>query len=80
MNAAPIAFNVVAQKLEHQCDRLLLLQELAQMALDALPNSTDSDKPKALLTGMVEILSTDSDKMQRLADVLLAQPTVEARE
>ncbi len=42
-----------------QYERLNLLKTLADLAINALPNSTDSDVPLALLTGMAEILTAD---------------------
>lgn len=53
---------------------MMMMQELTRMALDSLPNSTDSDVTSALLNGLQDMLANDcakafelSEAMQRLA-------------
>lgn len=53
----------VANMVNRQFERIVMLQELARMAEESLPNSTDSDVPAALLTGIREILASDASKM-----------------
>ena len=53
----------IADQLNKQFDRMMMLQELTRMTIESLPNSTDSDVPLALLNGMQEILQTDTHKM-----------------
>jgi hypothetical protein len=64
----------IADQLNKQFDRMLMLQELTRMTIESLPNSTDSDVPLALLNGMQEILQTDAHKMYLLLESM-AKPT-----
>jgi hypothetical protein len=63
----------VSNLVHRQFERMRMLQELADMAIDALPNTTDSDSPLALLNGMKEILSVDTHSMWRLFERLESQ-------
>lgn len=63
----------VSKVVLHQFERMLMLQSLVDMAIDALPNTTDSDSPLALLNGAKEILSVDIAAMWRLFERLESQ-------
>ena len=41
-------------------ERMTMLQELTRLAIDNLPNNTDSDVTEALLNGIGAILSADT--------------------
>lgn len=56
----------IAGQIHVQFERLMMLQELTQLTIKNLPNSTDSDVPLALLTGIFEIVSRDAPKMYAL--------------
>lgn len=67
----------VASLVHRQFERMRMLQELADMAINSLPNTTDSDSTMALLNGMKEILGVDTDSMWQLFERLesrAAQP------
>ena len=49
-------------------ERLMMLQELVQLAIDSLPNSTDSDVPIALLSGMQAMLIEDTAAMHLVSE------------
>lgn len=63
----------VSNLVHRQFERMRMLQELADMAINSLPNTTDSDSPLALLNGMKEILSVDTSAMWRLFEKLESQ-------
>ena len=67
----------IADQLNKQFDRMLMLQELTRMTIESLPNSTDSDVPLALLNGMQEILQTDTHKMYLLLGIMVKPPETE---
>lgn len=67
----------IADQVNLQFERLMMLQELTRLAIESLPNSTDSDVPLALLNGMQEMLSTDAGKMHRLFERLESQAASE---
>lgn len=56
----------LSNQVNRQVERLMMLQELTRLAIESLPNNTDSDVPMALLNGMQEMLSTDAGNMHRL--------------
>ena len=56
----------IAQQLNSMFERMRMLQELTRLAIENLPNSTDSDVPVALLTGMQEMLACDASNTYRL--------------
>ena len=58
----------IADQLNKQFERMMMLQELTRMTIESLPHSTDSDVPLALLNGMQEILQTDTHKMYILSE------------
>jgi len=49
---------------------MMMLQELTRMAIESLPNSTDSDVPIALLNGMKDMLVNDTAKAYRLSEAV----------
>lgn len=48
--------------------RLMMLLELTRLAIENLPNSTDSDVPLALLNGIQEILGKETSKAYELSE------------
>ena len=56
----------IAQQVNNLVERMRMLQELTRLAIENLPNSTDSDVPVALLTGMQEMLACDLSNTYRL--------------
>ena len=62
----------IAEKLNAQWERLQSMKMLADMAFDSLPNSTDEDAPRALLTGMGEILNADLGTLYKLYEDVAA--------
>lgn len=62
----------VTDQVNTQWTRLSILLEINGLALDAIPNDTDSDCAIALLTGMKEIIRADMVKMQNLFEALTA--------
>jgi len=67
----------IADKVNRQVERLMMMQELTRLTIEALPCSTDSDVPLALLNGMQEILSADTANMHRLFGELEIQAASE---
>jgi hypothetical protein len=63
----------VCDTINLHAQRLLMVQELAGMAIESLPNTTDTVAAGALLNGMVEILRADYSKMARLHETLEAR-------
>lgn len=60
----------IADKVNRQAERLMMMKELTRLAIESLPCSTDSDVPLALLNGVQEILSVDAENMYRLFESL----------
>ena len=56
----------IAEQVNNLFERMRMMQELTRLAIENLPNSTDSDVPVALLTGMQAILADDTFKTFRL--------------
>lgn len=73
MAPTTLTIPVISSLLHRQFERMRMLQELADMAIDSLPNSTDSDSTMALLNGMKEILGVDTDAMWQLFERLESQ-------
>ena len=63
----------ITHEIHVQYERLNMCEDLARMAIESLPNTTDSDPTRALLTGLKEILATDFANMSRLFDRLTHQ-------
>jgi len=53
-------------------ERMMMMQELTRMALESLPNSTDSDVPSALLNGLKDMLVNDCAKAFELSEAMRA--------
>jgi hypothetical protein len=70
----------ITDAIHGQYERLNMCVELAGMAIESLPNTTDSDPTRALLTGLKEILSTDFANMSFLFDRLTHQAANAANE
>ena len=68
MASSTLTLPTIATQLHTQFDRMMMLQELTRMTIEALPNNTDSDVAMALLNGMQEILQTDTHKMHILSE------------
>ena len=54
MATATLTLPVIAEQLNTQWERMLMLLELSDMAIDAIPSDTDNDRALALLNGMKE--------------------------
>ena len=63
----------ITHEIHVQYERLNMCEDLARMAIESLPNTTDSDPTRALLTGLKEILATDFANMSSLFDRLTHQ-------
>jgi hypothetical protein len=68
MATSTLNLPTIAARLHTQFDRMMMLQELTRMTIEALPNNTDSDVAMALLNGMQEILQADTHKMHVLSE------------
>lgn len=58
----------IATQLNTLFERMMMLQELTRLAIESLPNSTDSDVPAALLNGMKDVLVNDTYTMYQLSE------------
>ena len=63
----------ISNQIDKVFKRMLMLQELTRLAIESLPNSTDSDVPVALLNGMKEILTNDTHDMMQLIERIDSQ-------
>lgn len=70
MGHTTLAPAAIALRVNALFDRLLMLQELMRLALEKLPNSTDSDMSMALLNGMQEMLRVDSAAAYELGEAV----------
>lgn len=68
MTTKALTLPEVANQISSLFERMMMLQELTRMAIESLPNSTDSDVPIALLNGMKDILGNDTAKAYRLSE------------
>lgn len=68
----------IAHELNTQVERMRMMEELTRQAIESLPNSTDSDAPIAVLTGMRDMLGTDALKMCRLSEGVASLLKLEA--
>ena len=71
MNAVTILnTRQICDQVNAQLNRLMMLAQLVELTVHALPNSTDSDPAMALLTGVKEILNADSTRMHQFHETL----------
>ena len=70
MATATLTLPVIAEQLNTQWERMLMLLELSDMAIDAIPSDTDNDRALALLNGMKEIIRVDMGKAHNLFEAV----------
>ena len=70
MTTKALTLPEVANQISSLFERMMMLQELTRMAIESLPNSTDSDVPIALLNGMKDMLVNDTAKAYRLSEAV----------
>lgn len=70
MTTEALTLPEVANQISSLFERMMMLQELTRMAIESLPNSTDSDVPIALLNGMKDMLVNDTAKAYRLSEAV----------
>ncbi len=68
MNPATLTLPIAANRVGVLFERMMMMQELTRMAIESLPNSTDSDVPNALLNGLRDMLTNDCAKAFDLSE------------
>lgn len=70
MSAPTLPISAVADRVGCMFERLMMMRVLTGLALDSLPNSTDSDAANALLNGLQDMLVNDCEKAFELSEAL----------
>lgn len=65
-----VTLDEITNHVHRQYERAAMVGELSRLAIESLPNTTDADTQRALLTGIQEISATDSANLHRLYERL----------
>lgn len=76
MSNTPLTIPIAANRVGILFERMMMMQELVQLALDSLPSSTDSDVPSALLNGLRDMLVNDCAKAFELSEAMQVMVTM----
>lgn len=72
MSTTTLTIPTAAHRVGVLFERMMMMSELTRLALESLPNSTDSDVPSALLNGLKDMLVNDCAKAFELSEAMQA--------